>query len=69
MKTATAWIVLPDGRRERVQVPRKSWRTRVKHYLWEIGLLELPFYEQPEIPMMRGEPLRAILAARNFGRA
>lgn len=44
-------------------------KAALKRWLWEIGLLELPFWEQPEVPMVRGEPLRAILAARNFGRA
>lgn len=63
-----AWIILPDGRRERVPVARKPMGQRIREWLWKIGLLELPFYAQPEISMVRGAPLRAILDARNFGR-
>lgn len=61
MSNREVWIVLPDGRRERVPTRRRSWKTKAKHWLWEIGLLELPFWEQPEMPMLRGEVLRAVL--------
>lgn len=42
-------------------VQKVRWTTRVKWYLWKIGLLELPFWEQPEVPMLRGPILRAAL--------
>lgn len=47
---------------------RSSLRVRLRNWLWEIGLIELPFWQQPELPMLRGEPLRAVLAARGLGK-
>ena len=41
-----------------------SWKTRVKWWLWRMGAVELPFWEQPEVPVVRGEVLRVILEAR-----
>ena len=53
-------------------------RNRLRILLWRLGLLELPWWdrpydqaapEQPAVPMVQGEPLRAALAAIRFGRA
>lgn len=47
---------------------RKPLRIRLRNWLWEIGLIELPFWQQPEIPMLRGEPLRLALELRGLGK-
>ena len=57
-------IILPSGVRERIPAAPRSLKTRLKEWLWKIGIIDLPIWEQPEVPMVRGEVLRAALSAR-----
>ena len=52
-------------------------RRLIRRALAALGLVELPWWEreeepipqEPKVPTVSGEPLRAVLARRNFGRA
>ena len=39
-------------------------KERIKAWLWRHGLLKLDWWDEPEVPVIRGETLRAALAAR-----